>query len=113
MLKDWGKSHPAEVTAYIRAMIRAVNWIYDPANKDELFAILQPKLNISRAAFDTAYEKTVVKLKMWSPDPHISDSSVQGVVNALVELGSIPAPAPKASQFYDNSFADMVTSASR
>jgi len=64
---------------------QATLWIYDPANKDELFKILQPKINVTREAFDRTYEKNVVENKMWATDGGvIRDSAVQGVVNSLV-----------------------------
>jgi ABC-type nitrate/sulfonate/bicarbonate transport system substrate-binding protein len=111
MNRDFAKSHEAEVVAYIRAFRKSVRWIYDPANREELFKILAPKLNMTRAAFDNAYDKNVVQNKAWFTTGHTIDSAVQGIVNSLVELGSLPAPAPKASKFYDNTWADLVTQA--
>jgi NitT/TauT family transport system substrate-binding protein len=108
--RDWAKTHVDEVVAHIRVLRQATLWIYDPANKDELFKILQPKINVTREAFDRTYEKNVVENKMWATDGGvIRDSAVQGVVNSLVELGSLPAPAPKASKYYDSTYVDLAT----
>jgi hypothetical protein len=38
---------------------------------------------------------------------------VQGVVNSLVELGALTAPAPAASKYFDNTYAELTTSSSR
>src|SRR3977135_1324267 len=38
--KSWADAHRAEVIAYIRAFSDAVEWLYDPANKDEALNIL-------------------------------------------------------------------------
>jgi hypothetical protein len=66
---------------------------------------------VTREAFDRAYQKNVVENKSWFTTGNTIDSAVQGVVDSLVELGSLPAPAPKASKYYDNTYADLVTKA--
>ncbi len=109
--KAWAASHPVEVIAYIRAFRKSTRWLYDPVNKDELFTILQPKLNVTRDAFDRAYRKNVVEGKSWFTTGHTIDSAVQGTADSLVELGSLPPPAPKAGKFYDNTYTDLVTKA--
>jgi NitT/TauT family transport system substrate-binding protein len=107
VLKDWAKDHPNELAAYIRAFERSVNWIYDPANKEELFNIVQPKLNTTREAFERTYARTVTNDKIWATSPLSVDTAIQGVANSLVELGALTAPAPPASKYYDNSYAEL------
>jgi NitT/TauT family transport system substrate-binding protein len=106
-LRDWAQAHPNEIAAYVRGLEKAISWIYDPANKEELFTIMQPKLNVGREAFDRTYRRTVVETKMWSSDAIAKISAVQGVVNSLVELGTLNAPAPDASKYVDNTYAEL------
>ena len=113
VLKDWAKDHPNELAAYIRAFERSVNWIYDPANKDELFNIVQPKLNTTREAFEKTYTRTVVNDKIWATNPLNVDTAIQGVANSLVELGALSAPAPQASKYYDNTYAERAVESMR
>ncbi|HEX3245160.1 MAG TPA: ABC transporter substrate-binding protein [Chloroflexota bacterium] len=108
VLKDWGRDHQDEVTRYIRAILKSVNWIYNPANKQEMFSIVGPKLNLTMDAFNEIYGNTVVNGKQWSADGQIRDSAVEGVVRSLVEIGSLSAPGPQASKFYDTTYLDMV-----
>jgi NitT/TauT family transport system substrate-binding protein len=105
--RDWAKEHPNELAAYSRATRKTVEWIYDPKNKDEMFSIMQPRLNVSREAFDNSYRKTIIENKMWSTTGLARESAVQGVVNSLVELGSLPAPAPKADKYFDNTYVEL------
>jgi NitT/TauT family transport system substrate-binding protein len=107
--RDWAKEHPNEIAAYTRAIQKAIAWIYMPANKDELFTIMQPKLNVSREAYDRTYQKTVLDNKMWATDPHNIESAVQGVADSLVDLGTLNPPVPRAAKYFDNSFADLAT----
>jgi NitT/TauT family transport system substrate-binding protein len=106
-LRDWAQAHPNEIAAYVRGLDKAISWIYDPANKEELFTMMQPRLNVGREAFDRTYGRTIVETRMWSNDGIAKVSAVQGVVNSLVELGTLNAPAPDASKYVDNSYAEL------
>jgi ABC-type nitrate/sulfonate/bicarbonate transport system substrate-binding protein len=109
-LRDWAKDHANELASFSRALRKAIAWIYDPANKDELFAIMQPKLNVSREAFDRSYQKTIIDTRMWSTDGLSKASAVQGVVNSLVELGTLSPPAPDATKYFDNTYVELALS---
>src|SRR5260221_6375861 len=39
--REWAKSNPALVVAYIRAYVEAVRWLYEPANRSEACDILK------------------------------------------------------------------------
>lgn len=105
--RDWAKSHEDEVIRYIHALQKTIAWINVPANKQELFTIVGPKLNLTQDAFDHVYEKTLVSSKQWSLDGQIRDSAVQGVVNSLIELGGLKEPAPQASKYYDTTYLNL------
>src|SRR5438874_9326566 len=54
--KSWADAHRAEVIAYIRAFSDAVEWLYDPANKDEALTVLLKNLpNLGPGGAQTAY----------------------------------------------------------
>jgi NitT/TauT family transport system substrate-binding protein len=98
---DWAKSHQDELVRYIRAQLKAVDWIYDPANKQEMFSIVGPKNNITQETFDRLYKRDVQDDHYWSTDGKITDAGVQGVLNSLIELDSLKSPAPPPSKYYD------------
>jgi ABC-type nitrate/sulfonate/bicarbonate transport system substrate-binding protein len=39
--RDWARSHPDLVVAYIRSYLEAVNWLYEPANQSKACDILK------------------------------------------------------------------------
>jgi hypothetical protein len=57
--------------------------------------------------FDRTYQRTVVDTPLWSTTGLGKDSALQGVVSSLVELGTISAPAPPASKYFDNTYAQL------
>jgi ABC-type nitrate/sulfonate/bicarbonate transport system substrate-binding protein len=99
--KDWAKDNPDVLSRFIRAELRAVNWVYDPANKAELFSLVGPKANIAQADLERLYQRDVVASKFWSTDGKITDSGVQGVLDSLVDVGSLNKPTPPPSKYYD------------
>jgi NitT/TauT family transport system substrate-binding protein len=105
--KNWAKDHPDELSRFIRADLNAVNWIYDPANKQELFSLVGPKLNIDQATFDRLYQHDVVDVPFWSRTGEITDAGVQGVLNSLVELGNLKQPTPPPSKYYDLTYLKL------
>ena len=48
--RDWAKANEKATVGYIRAMISAIDWIYDPANNQEAARILAAKVKIPEAA---------------------------------------------------------------
>jgi ABC-type nitrate/sulfonate/bicarbonate transport system substrate-binding protein len=102
--RDWANAHRDEVTRYLAAISKSIAWINNPANKQELFAILGPKLNLTQDVFDQTYQTTVVDSKTWSNDGHVSDSAIEGVLKGLVDLGALKEPVPPASKYYDTSY---------
>lgn len=98
---EWAKAHSDELSRYVAATIKAVAWTYDPANKQDLFKIVQPRLNLTQEAFDQVYQTTIVDSKEWSSDGSTTDPAVQGVIKGLVDLGALKEPLPPASKFYD------------
>jgi NitT/TauT family transport system substrate-binding protein len=104
--RDWANEHGDELVAYIRAILNATAWVYDPANKEELFAIMGPKLNASRENLERSYKRDVVDLKNWSIDGRIKESGVRGVLQSLVDLGSLKEPLPLPTKYYDMTWVE-------
>ena len=101
---EWAKAHSDVLTRFCVAWLKAVTWIYNPANKQEFFNVVSPKLNLPQQAFDTVYQNTVLKSKVWSPDGRLTDAGVEGVEKGLVDLGALKEPLPPPSKFYDMTY---------
>ena len=54
--KSWAEANRDSVVAYIAAFSQAVDWLYDPANKEEAIGIfLKNQNNATRQAAETSY----------------------------------------------------------
>jgi ABC-type nitrate/sulfonate/bicarbonate transport system substrate-binding protein len=103
---EWAKANSDEAERFIAALLNAARWIYDPANKQELYSIVHEKLNLTQDAFDETYQNTLVDSKEFSADGQITDQGVGGVLKGLVDLGSLKEPLPPASKFYDTTYVN-------
>jgi NitT/TauT family transport system substrate-binding protein len=99
--KDWAQANADVLTRFIRAELKAADWMYDPANKGELFSLVGPKANIAQPDLERLYQRDVIASKFWSVDGKMSEAGVQGVLDSLVDVGSLNKPTPPPSKYYD------------
>jgi NitT/TauT family transport system substrate-binding protein len=111
--KDWAKDHADEIVRYTRAFLHAIQWMYDPANKDAFFSAVGSKLNVDQAGFDRLYKKDVEDGKFWSVDGQVTEQGTQGVLNSLVELGTLKQPTPPPTKYFDLTWWKQATGGSR
>ncbi|HEY0584417.1 MAG TPA: ABC transporter substrate-binding protein, partial [Chloroflexota bacterium] len=99
--RDWAREHGDEIVRYIRAYLTAIKWLDNPANKDELFTLLGPKLNLDRPGFERLYKKDIQDSKFWSADGEVTETGTLGVEKSLVELGVLSEPLPPPTKYFD------------
>ena len=104
--RDWAEAHSDELVRFLRAHFRAIDWLYDPANKDELYDIVKDYLHLSRQDFDQLYQSGIVTDKFWFRDGRIQESAMQGVLKALADVGNLKEPLPAATKYYDNTYVN-------
>jgi hypothetical protein len=52
------------------------------------------------------YQRDVVASRFWSTDGKITDAGVQGVLDSLVDVGSLNKPTPPPSKYYDMAYVN-------
>jgi ABC-type nitrate/sulfonate/bicarbonate transport system substrate-binding protein len=100
----WAASHRDALVAFARDYTRAVDWLYDPANKERAIDILvkyaHQKPDVSRKS----YEYLIQKLKLLGTDGDVSDAAYAEMVNGLAAIGTVTTPYPRKSAIFDGSF---------
>src|SRR5207302_7522059 len=61
--KDWAKDHSDELARFIRAQLKAVAWIYDPAHKQEAMSLAMSKGGVPQDSVERLYQRDVVNGK--------------------------------------------------
>ncbi len=98
----WAAAHRAEVLAFLRAHIRATRYLYDPANRAEVIAILAQKTKASPEIAALTYD-LYVRDQVVAPDAALFEDGIKANIDALVAMGEIAAPPP-LGDFIDPSF---------
>jgi NitT/TauT family transport system substrate-binding protein len=91
----WLAENSDSARGYLRALAAAVDWIYDPGNREEAEAILARGTKLDTAFATLTYDYYVNDLRPFSKKLVIPESLIEHTVKTLVELGDIKSPAKK------------------
>src|SRR4029078_10122721 len=90
--EDWAKGHEKELLAFIRAHNKAVRYMSDPAQRQEVSQMLA---DASKAVLDEALKTwdVCMQVKAFVADGGISDSATERVRDTLLASGDIQQSA--------------------
>jgi ABC-type nitrate/sulfonate/bicarbonate transport system substrate-binding protein len=98
----WGQSNRAAVLAFLRAHIKAIRYLYDGGNRNEVISILarhtHTTTGIAAATYDLYLRQQVI-----ARDALLYADGIKANIDALVEMGELPR-APPLATFIDASF---------
>jgi ABC-type nitrate/sulfonate/bicarbonate transport system substrate-binding protein len=98
----WATQHRADVLAFLRAHIRATRYFYDPANRDDVIAILakytKTTPDIAAKTYDLYVGQQVI-----APEAALFTDGLLANFDALVANGELAAP-PALAGFIDPGF---------
>jgi NitT/TauT family transport system substrate-binding protein len=98
----WAAQHRAEILAFLRVHIRATRYFYDPANRDDVIAILAKHTKTTPDVAAKTYD-LYVRQQVIAPDAALFTDGIQANLDALVAMGDLAAP-PALASFIDPSF---------
>ena len=98
----WAQKNRATVVAFLRAHIRATNYFYDSANRDEVIGILakytRTALPVAEATYDLYVRQQVI-----ARGAALFEDGIKANIDALVAMGEL-AEAPPIARFIDAGF---------
>lgn len=103
--KGWAEQNRSTVVGYIRAFSDAVDWLYDPRNKDEAIAILMKNLpNANAQAAETAHRILLSPTDGFQKKAKIDMEGVKTVLALRSKYGQPRKTLSDPTQYYDPSF---------
>jgi NitT/TauT family transport system substrate-binding protein len=101
------KSNRAEVVRYLKTMIEATRWLYDPKNKEEALAIHLKVLKSTRDSAEEDYKYLVQEFQPFPRDGTVSKASFDKTMELRVKDGMYQGKkVPPASDYVDTSFVE-------
>ena len=93
---QWLRDNPDTARGFLRALAAGVDWLYDPANRDEAIAILARETKLEPAIAAQTYDYYIGELQPFSRKLAVPGQIIEGTVKTLIELGDIKAEAATA-----------------
>ncbi len=97
----WAKENEKAMVGYIRAMISAVDWIYEPANRQETIKILAEAVKISEAAATPSVIGLTEGQGRLSPKAALDVEGVKTVLQLREQYGEPQKKMGAPEKYYD------------
>jgi NitT/TauT family transport system substrate-binding protein len=88
--RNWAHSHKDTLQKFLKVYTQSIAWLSDPANRAEAVDVMVSVSKLSRADVDKAYDFLITS-RFLEPTGTISKAKLASVVDALKQLGDIPA----------------------
>lgn len=98
----WAQRHHSAVVGFLRARIKATNYVYEPANRDDVIATLVKYTSTSRQIAAATYD-LYINQQVIARGAALSEEGIGANFDALVALRDL-AQRPPLADFIDGSF---------
>jgi ABC-type nitrate/sulfonate/bicarbonate transport system substrate-binding protein len=102
--REWANAHEELLVRFIRAMVRATDWVMDPKNKAEVIKLLLPENKNSQARAEEMYEESVSPRFGFTPRGRIDMEGIRTVLELRETAGLMKPPVPKPEKYVDQRF---------
>jgi ABC-type nitrate/sulfonate/bicarbonate transport system substrate-binding protein len=106
----WAAKNRDALNAFARNYKRAVQWLYNPANKTKAVDILVRYAKQEPKDCAEAYDFYIAKLKLFGLDGDVSDAVYEKMAEGLADIGITKRPYPPKSAIFDGSFVQAAAS---
>jgi len=101
------KSNRAEIVRYLKSMIEATRWLYDPKNKEEALAIHAKVLKSTRESAEEDYKYLVQDFQPFPKDGTVSKASYDKTMELRAKEGVYQGKKiPPMAEYVDSSLID-------
>ena len=102
--RDWANKNEDLLVRFVRAMIRATDWVTDPKNKEEVIAVLIPENRNNQARAAAMYEESMSPRFGFTPRSQIDMEGIRSVLQLRETAGLMTPPVPKPEKYVDERF---------
>ena len=102
--RDWAAQNEELLVRYARAMVRAINWVLNPKNKDEALSIIARADGLTDADAAKAYAEAIDPAHGFIADARIDPKGIEQILKIREATGAMRAPLPPVSNYVDERF---------
>jgi len=100
----WADANEDLVIRFVRAMIRASDFIQDPKNKDEVVQLLLAETKNNKSRAEVMYAQTISPTMGLTPRSRIDMEGIRTVIELREIAGLMKPPVPKPDKYVDERF---------
>jgi NitT/TauT family transport system substrate-binding protein len=101
------KSNRNEVVRYLKSMIEATNWLYDPKNKEEALAIHMKILKSKRDIAEQDYKYLIEEFQPFPRNSAVNKAAMEKTIDLRAKEGTYKGKkVPAYTEFVDNSLVE-------
>lgn len=89
-----------------RALVRANEWLQDPANRDEAVRIFSEAAEQPAEHVETTFAFWFDELEIGTPDGMVQPEEIQAVLEMMRDDGDLQEPLPEPEKFIDTSYIE-------
>lgn len=102
--RDWANANEELVVRFVRAMIRATDWLQESKNKDDVIQLLLAETKNNRARAEAMYTSTLSPAMGLTPRSRIDKESIRSVIELREIAGLMTPPVPTPEKYIDERF---------
>jgi len=102
--REWANANEDLVVRFVRAMIRATDWLQDPKNQQEAIELLLSETKNNRARAEAMYRQTLSPTMGLTPRSRIDMEGIRTIIELREIAGLMKAPVPKPEKYVDEKF---------
>jgi ABC-type nitrate/sulfonate/bicarbonate transport system substrate-binding protein len=102
--REWANANEDLLVRFVRAIVRATDWVKDPKNKEEAIAVLIPENRDSKVRAEEMYEESLSSRFGLTPRSRIDIAGIQSVLQLRETAGLMKPPVPKPEKYIDERF---------
>jgi ABC-type nitrate/sulfonate/bicarbonate transport system substrate-binding protein len=111
--RSWAKQRPEDLTGFIRAWIEAIDFIYDPKNKEAAIAILQKNAKLTPEQADASYKLMLGDKEGFQKKGKIDLEGIRTVLKLRSEYGTPKKELSDPAKYVDETWYQQALAGSR
>ena len=104
--REWAQSNAKALEGFIRAYVRALDWLGDPANKEEAIAILRERLQQMSPELAAKTYAVLAPPQGFTPKARIDMEGVKKVLELRSRYGEPKRTLSEPSRYFDGKYYD-------
>jgi ABC-type nitrate/sulfonate/bicarbonate transport system substrate-binding protein len=102
--RQWANANEELLVRFIRAMIRATDWVMEAKNKEEVIKMLLPENKNNKARAEEMYEENTSSRFGFTPRSRIDIEGIRTIIELRETAGLMKPPVPKPQKYIDERF---------